>query len=157
MVFLVLNVIKTIVDIVSGAINIVKSIKSDFTASDKNNKKNHRSSGKNQRWKYKQEFIKIFFSRFVALFKRSALERVNTLSYFCLYWGFSSRYDQSYCDRTHSVEMDFKPFFIIPIILFLSMCLLTLFFKTIFLIYLFTSNSLCYHINSSCVKIGGDL
>lgn len=47
MVFLVLNVIKTIIDIVSGAINIVKSIKSDFTASDKNNKKNRRSSGKN--------------------------------------------------------------------------------------------------------------
>jgi len=47
MVFLVLNVIKTIIDIVSGAINIVKSIKNDFTASDKNNKKNHRSSGKN--------------------------------------------------------------------------------------------------------------
>lgn len=47
MVFLVLNVIKTIIDIVSGAINIVKSIKSDFTASDRNNKKNHRSSGKN--------------------------------------------------------------------------------------------------------------
>ena len=47
MVFLVLNVIKAIIDIVSGAINIVKSIKNDFTASNKNNKKNHRSSGKN--------------------------------------------------------------------------------------------------------------
>ena len=47
MVFLVLNAIKTIIDIVSGAINIVKSIKSGFTASDKKNKKNHRSSGKN--------------------------------------------------------------------------------------------------------------
>ena len=39
MVFLVLNVIKAIIDIVSGAINIVKSIKNDFTASNKNNKK----------------------------------------------------------------------------------------------------------------------
>ena len=46
MVFLVLNAIKTIIDIVSGAINIVKSIKSGFTASDKNNKKNRRSSRK---------------------------------------------------------------------------------------------------------------
>ena len=47
MVFLVLKAIKTIIDIVSGVINIVKSIKNDFTASDKNNEKNHRSSGKN--------------------------------------------------------------------------------------------------------------
>ena len=47
MVFLVLNAIKTAIDIVSGAINIVKSIKYDFATSDKNNKKNHRSSGKN--------------------------------------------------------------------------------------------------------------
>ncbi len=39
MVFLVLNAIKTIIDIVSGAINIVKSIKNDFMSSDKNNKK----------------------------------------------------------------------------------------------------------------------
>ncbi len=47
MVFLVLNAIKTIIDIVSSAVNIVKSIKDGFSISDKNNKKNHRSSGKN--------------------------------------------------------------------------------------------------------------
>ena len=46
MVFLVLKAIKTIIDIVSGAINIVKSIKNDFTKSDRNNKKNRRSSRK---------------------------------------------------------------------------------------------------------------
>lgn len=45
-VFLVLNAIKAIIDNISGAINIVKSIKNDFMTSDKNNKKNHRSSGK---------------------------------------------------------------------------------------------------------------
>ena len=39
MVFLVLNVIKTIIDIVSGAIDIVKSIKNGFTSSIKTTKK----------------------------------------------------------------------------------------------------------------------
>ena len=39
MAFLVLNAIKTIIDIVSGAISIVKSIKYDFATSDKSNKK----------------------------------------------------------------------------------------------------------------------
>ena len=46
MVLLVLNAIKTIIDIVSGAVNIVKPIKNDSTSPCENNKKNRRSSRK---------------------------------------------------------------------------------------------------------------